>query len=193
MTLRRLGEKLKTSLHHLSPKSKKTDESQGGDLSPCSLPPTTISAATQPSAAPPIPSEENMTSAAKSSVKANEGRESGGVAEQQQIVKEEPTPIRDDREQTPVPTATITTTTETQLPQANLPNETKTTEVTYALRLKGNGSPQLDKETVSIAGDYVERVTVTVQPEEETTDVYVDLLEGGHLYDKIRVQVRQSN
>lgn len=119
---------------------------------------------------------------------------------------------------------------------------------TYSLRLRGDSNADLEKESVRIPGDYVERVTVTVKPvsvhtvssqhrtvimsatrgtewcqglvgklkgawcsvsvdmecsspwlpsnccdqEKETTDVYVDLLEGGHLYDKLRVQVQQN-
>ncbi|KAL8271906.1 hypothetical protein Esti_004191 [Eimeria stiedai] len=187
MPLRRLGEKLKTSLHHLSPKSKKTDEYQGGDLSPCSLPPTATSAAAQLSAPPPI-SSEDQAGAAKPCAKANECLGTGGV-NKQKLAKDK-TPVR-----TGTPAPTITTA-DPDCPPGNFTNCMHPSEVgcsTYALRLQGNGAPQLDKDTVSIAGDYVERVTVTVKPEEETTDVYVDLLEGGHLYDKIRVQVRQSN
>lgn len=61
---------------------------------------------------------------------------------------------------------------------------------TFNLRLVGDCSANLDKEAVSIPGDYVERVTVTLKPEGETEDVYINLLEGGHLYDKIRVQAK---
>lgn len=42
MPLKKLGEKLKSSFHHFSPKNKKNDDAtEGGDLSPCNLPPST--------------------------------------------------------------------------------------------------------------------------------------------------------
>ncbi|KAL8443396.1 hypothetical protein Emag_005910 [Eimeria magna] len=126
MTLRRLGEKLKTSLHHLSPKSKKTDESQGGDLSPCSLPPTATSAAAQPSAPLPMTCED-QAGAGKSCAQANECQKSCGSTEQK-IVKEETIPIR---AETPAPTIT---TAEPDCPPMNLTNCTQPSEVACSER-----------------------------------------------------------
>ena len=56
MPLKKFGEKLKSSFHHLSPKSKKHDEAADGDLSPCSLPTVATSQQQQPvqQSAPPI-------------------------------------------------------------------------------------------------------------------------------------------
>lgn len=56
MPLKKIGEKIKSSLHHLSPKSKKTDEVHDeGDLSPCNLPPAAVKQQKDPQPCPVEP------------------------------------------------------------------------------------------------------------------------------------------
>ncbi|KAL8432031.1 hypothetical protein Efla_003472 [Eimeria flavescens] len=220
MPLRRFGEKLKTSLHHLSPKSKKTDEAPAGDdLSPCSLPAS--SAAAEPetkllSPSPVAPEQQHCTKEpCTGSGKAHEA--AGGVfAAPKALEKQQPAAAavtKAEPEQLPPPAANCcmqaaadaaASPTRSATPTYGeheeifptmyylVDQDSNKTEPNYALRLSGNGEPGVDREAVSIPGDYVERVTVTVNSKNETADVCVDLLEGGQLYDKIRLQFRRN-
>lgn len=106
MPLKKFGEKLKSSLHHLSPKSKKHDEPGDGDLSPCSLPTVATSQQQQP-VQQPAPAVQQICSpssaCANETNKMTEDKPSPGSLEQPKP-QEVPESMRI---QTPVPSPTV--------------------------------------------------------------------------------------
>lgn len=61
MPLKKFGDKIKSSLQHLSPKSKKRDDAVEGDLSPCSLPTVATAKQQQPESNEPAGSQPSKT------------------------------------------------------------------------------------------------------------------------------------
>ncbi|CDI87135.1 hypothetical protein, conserved [Eimeria praecox] len=231
MPLKKFGEKLKSSLHHLSPKSKKHDEAVDGDLSPCSLPTVATSQQQQQpvqqstqgaqQVCNPIPAcanETNKLAEDKPAMGSVEQPKAQDVPESMRIQTPVPPPTVIEPASLPPDNAQLNSSScgcENATPrwQANadifptmyylikthskepinqsvlLVNPSKS-DKTFNLRLCGGTNATLEKEAATIAGDYVDRVNVTITPEKETEDVYIDLLQGGNLYDKIRVQTQ---
>ncbi|CDJ50913.1 hypothetical protein, conserved [Eimeria brunetti] len=229
MPLKKFGEKLKSSLHHLSPKSKKHDEQADGDLSPCSLPTVATSQQQQPvqQSAPSCQKNCNSTSACADGTNKLADKPAQGNVEQRQA-QDIPDSMRI---QTPVPSPTaiepaslppdngkvncgscacgnttprwnanedifptmyylVKAQKKTPINQSILLVNPSKSDKTFSLRIAGGSNASLEKEAANIPGDYVERVTVSITPEKETEDVYIDMLQGKYLYDKIRVQTQ---
>ncbi|XP_026190842.1 uncharacterized protein LOC113146757 [Cyclospora cayetanensis] len=232
MALKKFGEKLKCSLQHLSPKSKKCEETLGGDLSPCALP----KLATTQQHAIPAPQAD-----CTQCVQLLEHCEDKNACEKQQECQHGQPHIEQLRTedcQTPsnmrtpelvppnelvqIPDSTsqiqacgrqcersypswkgsedifpsmyyaLKVTTRKPIQQSVLLVNPSTNHKSFSLRLSrdSTGSAELEYDAVSIPGDSVKRLTVTITPETDVSDVFIEVLEGDSLYDKIRVQAK---
>lgn len=75
MPLKKFGDKIKSSLQHLSPKSKKRDDAVEGDLSPCSLPTVATAKQQRPESNEPAGSKPYKTSGETESPKYDQQKE----------------------------------------------------------------------------------------------------------------------
>ncbi|CDJ64054.1 hypothetical protein, conserved [Eimeria necatrix] len=215
MPLKKFGDKIKSSLQHLSPKSKKRDDAVEGDLSPCSLPTVATAKQQQPESNEPAGSQPSKTGGETESPKYDQ-QKAPNQEERNQIVADvvhmKPpsppaalsapaslpavaegmsTPRWEESAQIfPTMFYTVKTHSKEPLNQSVLLVNPSRSDQTFNLRLEGGNRAELEKNVVTIQGDYVERVTVTITPENDTEDVYIDLLQGNNLYDKIRVQTQ---